>query len=568
MDSAPRIVVIGGTACGPKAASRARRCNPKAQITVIEQDKLISYAGCNLPFYISSTISERQSLLKRDPSDFKNVMDIHVMTETQATSINRDRHQVETMNLKTGQQTTLDYDKLVLATGATPVVPPLEGRDLKGIFTLKRVEDADAIVGSISSAEKPKNAVIVGAGLIGIETAEALVHKGISVAIVEALDWVLPALLDSEMAALLARHLEANGINLLLGQKVAGFEGDGDGKVRHVLTEKSKVQADLVLLAIGVRPEVKLARDAGLTLGATGAIAVNEYLQTSDPDIYAGGDGVENTTLITGNKVYAPMGSTANKHGRIIGTNVTGGHESFPGITSTAAVKAFEFNIGRTGITEREARETGADVVTALVPAPDRVGDYPGSQPIIVKLVAERESQAILGGQVIGTGDAIKRTDVLATAITFGCKAENLSNLDLGYSPPYNSAMDPLHHAANVIMNKSSGLAKAVSPAEVKSKIDNGDDLILLDVRSPDEWKEERIEARQVKNIPQESLGTRVQELDDKKEIITICRSSVRAYQAQRTLEGLGFKDVKFMDGSLLAWPYETVSGDRKEEKW
>lgn len=561
VNSTPRIVVIGGTACGPKAASRARRLSPKAQITVIEQDKLISYAGCNFPFYISSTIKQRQSLLKRDPSEFKSVLNIDVMTETQATRIDRDRHQVELVELKTGQRKTLDYDKLILATGATPIVPPLEGCHLKGIFTLKRVEDVDAIMNSL--AEKPGNAVIIGAGLIGIEVAEALVHRGLNVTIVEALDWALPAFLDSDIASLLERHLKAKGVNLLLGQKVTGFEGDDKGKVNSVLVEKDKVQADIVLLAMGVRPEVKLAKDAGLALGPTGAICVNEYLQTSDPDIYAGGDCVENTELITGKKTYAPMGSTANKHGRIIGTNVAGGQETFPGVIGTAAVKAFDLNVARTGITEKEAREAGKDVVTALVPAPDRVGDYPGSQPIIVKLVAERESQTILGGQIIGKGDAVKRIDVLATALTLGCKAETLSKLDLGYSPPYNSPMDPLHHAANVIMNKCSGVARAISTAEVKAKIERGDDFILLDVRSPREWQKERIEAPQLKNLPQESLRTKTGELDKDKEIITTCRIGLRAYQAQRTLEGLGFKDVKFMEGSLLAWPYEIASDEQ-----
>ncbi|GAI39904.1 unnamed protein product, partial [marine sediment metagenome] len=266
-------------------------------------------------------------------------------------------------NLKTGQGAVIDYDKLVLATGATPIIPPVEGHNLKGIFTLKTVEDADGILGFVAS-QKVQKAVIVGAGLIGIEAAEALVSRGVNVTVVDVLHWVLQTLLDAEVAALLTRHLEEKGVSLLLSQKVLGFEGDKGGKVRWVVTEKDRVETDIVLLAIGVRPNVKLAQDAGLAMGTSGAISVNDYLDTSDPDIYAGGDCVENTSLITGSKVYAPMGSTANKHGRTIGTNVTGGRDRFPGVLGTILLKAFDYNVGRVGLSENEAREAGFEVVT------------------------------------------------------------------------------------------------------------------------------------------------------------------------------------------------------------
>jgi rhodanese-related sulfurtransferase len=337
--------------------------------------------------------------------------------------------------------------------------------------------------------------------------------------------------------------------------------------VRQVITEKARVEADLVLVAIGVRPNVKLAKDAGVALGHTGAISVNEYLQTSDPDIYAGGDCVENTHLITGSKVYAPMGSTANKHGRVIGTNITGGRDRFPGILGTVVVKTFDLNVGRVGLSEREAREAGFQPVAALVPAPDRATDYPGCKDVLVKLVADANTRRILGGQIVGEGDVAKRNDVLATGLTFGCSAEALANLDLSYAPPYNAAIDPLHHAANVILNKCSRLAKGLTPAEVKAKIDRGDDFVLLDVRNLDEWQAQRIEVSQVKHLPQDRLREELEALPKDKEIVTLCLRGVRAYQAQRTLEGAGFRDVKFMEGSLTAWPYEKVTGGDKQGK-
>lgn len=565
MKEPTKIVVIGGAACGPKAAARARRCDPQAKITIIEQGELISYASCGLTYYISRVIGERSALQMRNPSYFKKVMDIDVLTKTQVLGINRGTHKVETMDLKIGQKVAIDYDKLVLATGATPIVPPVEGRNLTGIYTLKTIQDADAIRVFVAS-QKVQKAVIVGAGLIGIEAADALVGLGLNVTVVEALDWVLPTLLDADVAAFLMRHLEEKGVNLMLGQKVMGFEGGKDGKVRCVVTEKERVGTDLVLLAIGVRPNVNLAQDAGLTIGATGAISVNDYLETSDPDIYSGGDCVENTSLITNSRVYTPMGSIANKHGRVIGTNITGGRDRFPGVLGTVMLKAFDYNVSRVGLSEKEARETGFKVVTALVPAPDHAHYYPGSEEILIKLVADANTHKILGGQVMGRGEASKRNDVLATALAFGCNMDTLSNLDLGYAPPYNSAMDPLHHAANVILNKCSGLAKALNPAEVKTKIDRDEDFVFLDVRDLREWQKCHIEASQVKLVPHTVLRQQLDKLPKDKEIVTFCLRGIRAYQAQRTLEGAGFKDVKFMDGSLIAWPYETV-GDREDKQ-
>jgi len=457
--------------------------------------------------------------------------------------------------------TTLDYDKLVLATGSIPIVPDVAGRHLKGILTLTRIKDANAFR-ELLSPRQIKKAVIVGAGLIGLEMAEALVVQGLEVTVIEAIDRVLPTLLDFEIATYVERHLQAKGIKLALGQRVIGFEGDENGWVRKVITENTEIETSLVLLALGIKPNIALAEEARLAIGHTGGIAVDQYLRTSDIDVYAGGDCVENIHRITQQKILAPAGSTANKHGRVIGTNVTGGTETFPGVLGTTIAKVFACNVARVGLSESQAREYGYDVSTCLVPGLEYASYYPNGKEILVKLVVESSTGRLLGGQVVGLGETAKRIDVLATALTFGATVDELANLDLAYAPPYNSAVDPLHDAANVIRNKHAGYAKTLTPMEINNKIKQGDDFVFLDVRSSSEWESNRIEAPQVRLIPLNELRKSLDVLPKEMEIVTFCQTSRRAYQAQRILDGAGFKNVKFMDGSIDAWPYEISSNE------
>ena len=561
MERQNNIVIIGGTACGPKAAARARRCDPQARITIIEQGENLSTATCGLPYYVSGVIDSQSNLIARKRDFFRDVLNLEVLTGTKALAIDRKAHKVDLLNLETNRISNTGYDKLVLATGSTPVVPNLEGKHLRGIFTLTRIEQANALRSSISPREI-KKAVIIGAGLIGLEMAEAFVTQGLEVTVVEALDYILPALLDFEVAAYVEKHLRDKGVNLLLGQPVTGFKDDGKGWVRQVIAGDIELETGLVLLALGTRPNTRLAEDAGLTIGSTGGISVNQCLQTSDPDIYAGGDCIENVNRITQQKMLSPLGSTANKHGRVIGSNVTGGCETFPGVLGTAITKVFDYNVARVGLSELQAREAGYDVVTSLVPGNEHATYYPDGKEILVKLVAEKSSNRLLGGQVAGPGESAKRIDVLATALAFGSVVDDIANLDLAYAPPYNSAMDPLHDAANVIRNKQSGYAKTLTPIEVKNKLENGDDFIFLDVRSPGEWKTCRIEATQARLLPLRELRAKLDVLPKDAEIVTFCQTSARAYQAQRILDGAGFKNTKFMDGSIGAWPYE-ISGAR-----
>ncbi len=443
----------------------------------------------------------------------------------------------------------------MLATGAYPITPSIDGIRLGKVYHLNEPTDAQAIKKALE--EGAKKVVIIGGGLIGLETCGSFVTRGCQVTIIEMLDQILPGLLDSEIALLLTKYLKSEGVKILVSEKVTKLVGDKTGNISKVLTEKGEIEADMVIVAVGVRPDVALAKDAGIKIGETGAIAVNEYLQTSDPDIFAGGDCVENTDIVTGRKVYVPLGSTANKHGRVIGDNVTGGRTLFPGISGTTVFKVLEYNVGKTGLNERQATELEYETVTCLTPSPDCAHYYPGSKPFVMKLIADRKTGKILGGQGIGSGEAIKRIDILATAIRFGATAKDFADLDLGYAPPYSTAIDAIAHAANVIRNKLDGMANGLSPLELKEMIERGDDFILLDVRTKMEIEKQQFNDKRVKWIPLGALRERFSEIPSDKEVIIYCKTSLRAYEAQRMLESKGFKDVKFLEGGIAFWPFE-----------
>jgi len=563
------IVVIGGVATGPKAAARARRRDAKARITIVEQGRLISYAGCGMPYFMSGLIENVAELTRtaagidRDPAYFRDYKDIEVLTGTRAERIDRQRKEVALVEVDTGKTSTIHYDKLVLATGAVPVMPPVSGLDLGRVFRLSHPDDAVAIRKSAFS-RGTRHVTVVGGGLIGIETAECLAESGFDVTVVEMLPHVLAALLDPEISALIENYLRSSGVELRTGERLLELQGDENGNVTKVITDKGEIQTDMAVVAIGVRPNVSLAVEAGLETGPTGAIAVNEYLQTSDPDIYAGGDCVENTHLVSGKKVFVPLGSTANKHGRIIGDNVTGGQSTFEGVAGTTVLKVLDYKVGRTGLTEQEALRLGYKVRAAIAPSADSAHYYPDNKKITVKLVADAATDRVLGAQVLGEGEAIKRIDVVATALTFGATIDQLSKLDLGYAPPFNTAIDAVHQAANVARNKRDGLAVSLTASEVHDKLVRGDDFIFLDVRQRHEYEErERIEDPRVKLIPLGELRRRLGELPKDAEIVTICAFSLRGYEAQRILSGAGFKNVKFVDGGLSSWPYEKWVGKK-----
>ena len=559
MSDAMKVVIVGGVAAGPKVASKIIRLMPNAEVTIVEKGELLSYAGCGLPYYISGVVKEQAELMStpvgvaRDPVFFQKVKNVHVSNRTEATKIDRAAKRVRIRNVG-GDESWLDYDKLVLATGATPVIPRIGGADLGNIFTLHGVHDAEGIK-SVLAEEKAHDVVIVGGGLIGVEVTEALAEKGCRVTIVEMLPQVL-SMLDWEMARLVAQHMESHGVKVLTDTKVERFEGDG--KVASVVADKSSLPADMVILAIGVRPNVKLAQDAGLEIGSTGAIKVDERMQTSDPDIYAAGDCVESIDLVTGRACYIPLGSTANKQGRVAAVNICGGDDTFPGVLGSTVCKVFDHCVARTGLTEAGARQGGYDVTVALAPAPDKAHFMPAAKPLLLKLVVDSKTRRLLGAESVGPGAGDKRIDVAAMAITAGMTVDQLANADLCYAPPYSPAMDNIITAANVARNKLDGHMAGISSEEVHRMIAEKKDFTFLDVRSPGEYEQVRLPGSTL--IPLGALRGRLTELPRGKEIIAFCKISLRGYEAALILKAAGFENVRVMDGGVVMWPYEKLT--------
>ena len=554
-----KVLILGGVATGPKTAARLRRLDPDAEITVIERQDVLSYAGCGMPYYIEDVIKDYNKLLGgstiRDADYFKQYKDFTVYTQTEALKINRGEKTVTVKDLRTGEVRDLPYDKLVLATGASPFVPHMSGTDLKGVYRLYNPHNAEEIKSTVNRG--CDKVVVVGGGLIGMETCGAFVARGCDTTVIEMMPTLVPNLMDDEMSLLLENYLKYKGVKVVKGSPVAKILDDGKGNAVGVQTSDGNlVEADLVILAIGVRPNTKLALDAGLEIGPTRAIAVNEYLQTSDPDIYAGGDCVECTNIISGEKVFAPLGSTANKHGRIIADNINGREMKFLGVGGTAVFKVLDWNCGTTGLTEKKAKSLGYDVVTTIVPIRDFSNYIPGSKTIFIKLIADRKTCKVLGCQILGEGDGIKRIDVIATAIKFASNVKDIADIDLGYAPAYSTAIDAIAHAANMLHNKIDGIAHGISSSKMKEKLDGSEDFILLDVRQKSELKAVRFKDKREINIPIDQLKRHASELPKDKEIILSCAVGQRAYNGERILRGKGFKKVNYLEGSIVAWPY------------
>jgi NADPH-dependent 2,4-dienoyl-CoA reductase/sulfur reductase-like enzyme/rhodanese-related sulfurtransferase len=554
-----KILIIGGVATGPKTAARCRRLDPKAEVIVIERQDLLSYAGCGLPYYIEDVIKEWNMLIggetPRDVAYFEKNKGFKVFINTEAKKINRTKKTVTVEDLNTGEFYELSYDNLVIATGAKPFIPRIDGIELKRVHRLYNPHHAKKI--KIDVERGAQSVAIVGGGLIGMETCGAFVTRGCKVTIFEMMPNIVPNLLDKEIALLLEKHLVSKGVRFVKGSPVVKMLGDDDGNIIAVENANgTRVKVDLVVIAIGVSPNTELAEEADLNIGCTGAIAVNEYLQTSDPNIFAGGDCVENTHILTGEKVFAPLGSTANKHGRIIANNLNGIKTKFPGVSGTAVFKVLDFNCGITGITESKALELGFDVVSTLCPRYDYSNYIPGAKHTIIKLIADKASGQVLGCQIVGKGDGVKRIDVIVTAMKFRSNLKSISELDLGYAPVYSTAIDAIAHAANVLQNKIKGIAHGISPLEFKKKLDSEEDFVLLDVRDPHEYEKNGFVDPRVINIPLSNLKTHHYEIPQDKKIITYCLIGVRAYLAERTLRGLGYNEVEFLEGSLLSYPF------------
>ena len=555
---AKRLLVVGGVAAGLKAAAKARRCDPEMEITVYQEEDEISYAGCGLPYYVSGIVKERAKLISRTPGQFAQD-GIRVRKHCRIEKIDTEQHTVSGRNLESDNILTDHFDRLVIATGSQPIHPKIQGTDLENIFYLRSIFDADVLLQRIGSKDI-RNVVITGGGYIGLEMAESLVKLGKKVMIVELASQIL-TLFDEDFASVLRQYLEKKGVQIFTSEGIKALRGK-EGKVTHVQTVLREIEADAVLLSLGIRPQVELAKQAGLRIGETGAIWVNEKMETSMGGIYAAGDCAETTHLVTGRRVWVPLGSTANKQGRVVGVNVCGGNATFPGVMGTTIFRTFDFNVAKTGLNMREAEKEGFSPLQAIVRGYDRAHYYPGGKESTLKVIADKETGHILGGQAIGEGPSDKFIDILAMALHGKMTCQELASVDLAYAPPFSPALSPVIVAANVLLNKLEGKVEGIKASEVREKLGTAKESFqLLDVREGTEVKKRRIPGSFW--IPLGELKRRVNELDKNKEIAVHCESGLRSYKACLNLRQAGIGNVKNVDGGMLCWHYDIESEDK-----
>ena len=562
MNQRKRIVVIGGSAAGPKTAARAKRLDQNAEVTIIQMAPELSMASCGYPYFVGGVFNDRNQLLStpygevRDPDFFFNTKGITARTGTEVTAIERENRLVTCRNIETGVIDQVPYDKLVIATGATARKPPLPGIDLEGVTTLQSMRDAD-FLRKIRDDKSITKAVVIGGGLIGIETCEALQLSGIDITVVELLPQIL-MFLDWELAKVLENHVKSKAANVLTDIGVAEFVGK-NGKLTAVkLANGTELPCELAVMAIGVQPNTRLAGEAGIKIGATGGIEVNQFMQTSDPNIYAVGDCVEINHRITGARTRAPFGDLANLQGRVAGENVVLGNTAqFPGTIHTGICKVFDFSAGSTGLSEAKAKAAGYENIVTVINASLDKPEFMGAKLLISKLVADGRTGKILGVQCVGPGDVSKQIATAAMAILGNLTVHDLVNADLPYAPPFSLPIDHFIASAHLLENKLKNRLNGISSVEMKKMLDSENPPFILDVRTPDEYNMMRIGIGETM-IPISELRNRLQELPQNKEreIVCYCKISLRGYEAQRILEFHGWTNVKVLEGGVMAWPF------------
>lgn len=536
-----KLVIVGGVAAGASTAARARRLSEEAEITVVEKGPDVSFANCGLPYYIGGEIKDRTRLNVQTPESLARLLNLNVLTQTEAVGIDRDQKTIRVKNLNTGEESRLAYDKLVLAPGAAPLRPPLPGIDSSKMFTLRTLKDMDRIAEAVERADK---ILIIGAGFIGLEMAEQLARKKKRVVLAELADQVLPPM-DKEMTEAVESELRANGVDLILGDGISGFEERGQ-RLAAQLNSGQEIEADIVLLSIGVKPESRLAEEAGLTLGARGTIAVNEYQQTSDADIYAAGDAVESHERVMGTKMWLPLGGPANRQGRSIADHIFLGGKAkpYPGHLGTAIVRVFDTSAALTGWTEKRLKQAGVSYGTTTVTDFNHAGYFPGASQLTVKILWAQEDGRLLGAQIVGSDGVDKRIDVLATALVGGLTVDDLCHLELAYAPPFGSARDVVNTAGFSAQNIRNGL---IEPARTLSS----DATQMLDVRASQLAQAMPIEG--AKNIPLEQLRSRLNELDASQPVLTVCSLGKMSYFAARILNQHGYHAASLNGGIRMA---------------
>jgi len=542
-----RLVIIGGVAGGATAAARARRISETAEITIVERGPYVSYANCGLPYHVAGDIQKRSRLLLQTPEGFDSRYAVKVLTETEALEIDRAGRRVRIRSPE--EEAYLRYDKLILAQGGRPIVPAVQGVDAANVFTIWTVPDMDRINDHIERTH-PASAVIAGGGFIGLEMAEAFTKRGIATTIVELMPRLMPAL-DPEFGSLISQRLESHGVRVLTGKGIKAVHASCQ---EVELDDGTRMPGAMVLLSVGVRPETELARAAGLTIGEARGLLVDQHMQTSDPDIFAVGDMVEVVHRVLGRSVRVPLAGPANRQGRVAASNALGVPMSYAGVLGTSVVKIFDAAVSSTGLTETAARAARIDAGAAVVVKEHHAAYYPGAHELYLKVVYERGTGRLLGGQAFGEEGVEKRIDVLATALAGGMTLQEVAELDLAYAPPFSSANDPVNIAAFVGLNDLSGFSPTLTAGGLKGILANprtDGSPVILDVRTLNEFEASRL--RGALHIPLDELRFRLDEVPRERSIILYCRSGYRAHLALRILKENGFPEVRNVTGGFLS---------------
>jgi NADPH-dependent 2,4-dienoyl-CoA reductase/sulfur reductase-like enzyme/rhodanese-related sulfurtransferase len=546
MDKQKRIVIVGGVAGGMSAAARVRRLDERALIVVLERTGYVSFANCGLPYFLGGDIPDYDDLILQTPESLRARFEIDVRVNHEVRSIEREEQTVSGIDLVSGESFELPYDELILSVGAQPIRPPIPGLERTGVFTLRNMEDTAAIDSWIET-KKPETVVVVGGGYIGLEVAEQFHQRDMKVHVIDAAPQALPPF-DPEMAELVHQELAAHGVQLHLSAPLAEIV-DGRGQVGLVKAGQQAIEADLVILGLGVRPDTTLAKSAGLALGARGGIKVDQHLRTEDPHIWAVGDAIEVLNPISGEHTLIALGGPANRQGRMVANNIYGGDESYGGTIGTAILRVFELQVGATGLKETQLQQASLQYEAIYLHPKHHAGYYPGAETIALKLLFNPTSGQIYGAQAVGKAGVDKRIDVIATAILGGMKVSQLAELELSYSPPFGSAKDPINLAGMMACNIMDGLLEQVHWHEIES-LDRATH-VLLDVRSQAEVKSGAIPGSL--HIPLPELRHRLAELPKDKTVVAYCRTGQRSYFASRILAQRGF-EVRNLSGAYLTY--------------
>lgn len=531
-----KVLIIGGVAAGTKVAAKLKREDFGADVTILTMGKDISYAGCGLPYYVGNVIRDRKQLIVNTPDSFEKLTGVRVVTETEAVKVNRQEKTVEAVSTVTGERSVYGYDKLVIATGASPIKPPLEGMDLEGVFFMRTPKDAITLRERIEAGDV-KRAVVVGGGFIGLEVAENLLAQGIKVSVIDMAPHVLPGF-DPEMAEYVEEHLADKGIMTFTGTRLEGFLGED--RLEKVQTSRRAMKADLAVLSIGIRPNTGFLADSGIELMPNKTVKVDAYFRTSDEDIYAVGDCATVTNRETGQPAWSPMGSSANIEGRLLAKTLAGGGQPYPGVLQTAVCRLPGLNAGRTGLSQEQAKAAGYDPISVVTVVDDKAHYYPGAGNFIVKMTADRATGKFLGIQVLGPGAVDKMVDIAVTALTLKASLADLENMDLAYAPPFSTAIHPFVHTVNILLNKMSGAFETMTPEEFAAGAAGEYQIVDAAVQPS------------LKNVPYLDLTKidgPVDGFDKDAKLLLVCTKGKRAYMVQNRLKYFGYTNTKVLEG-------------------